>query len=132
MASINQVHIIDPDKVQTTSSVVYKIRRKADGLYSSGGVRPVFEPDGKEFSSLRILANHLRVPRGGGEVRRISYGSPYGVTYLDEVEIVTVQKIVTRAEIGVRQVQEYADEITTKPKSKPKQVADVVEYLGLL
>ena len=38
---------------------VYMIRRKSDGLYSAGGTTPIFTKNGKTWSSIGALKNHL-------------------------------------------------------------------------
>lgn len=37
----------------------YKIRRRSDGLFSSGGMYPRFGPKGKTWSSIGLLNQHL-------------------------------------------------------------------------
>jgi hypothetical protein len=41
--------------------LAYKIRRKGDGLFSSGGSVPLFSKTGKTWTSKNALANHLRL-----------------------------------------------------------------------
>jgi hypothetical protein len=40
--------------------VIHMIRRNSDGLYSTGGMSPRFTKDGKVWSQLGHLKNHLR------------------------------------------------------------------------
>lgn len=53
---------------------VYMIRRKSDGLYSTGGTRPSFQKAGKHWRSLANVRKHLCV-----------------ATYQDTCEIVRYQ-----------------------------------------
>lgn len=41
--------------------IVYKIKRKSDGLYSTGGWSPGFHKNGKIWNSKGTLKNHLRI-----------------------------------------------------------------------
>ena len=41
------------------STTAYKIRRKSDGLYSSGGIRPRFTTFGKVWGNRSSLGSHL-------------------------------------------------------------------------
>lgn len=41
------------------TSVVYKIRRKTDGLYSKGGTYPTFSKTGKTWNTRGALSNHF-------------------------------------------------------------------------
>jgi hypothetical protein len=43
---------------------VYKIRRKSDGLFSTGGIAPAFSPKGKTWTNRGALTNHLVLIRG--------------------------------------------------------------------
>jgi hypothetical protein len=43
----------------TNKKYVYKIRRKSDGLFSTGGTSPTFTKSGKSWASLGALKNHL-------------------------------------------------------------------------
>jgi len=40
--------------------MVYKIRRKSDGLYSIGGTNPKFDPIGKYWNTELYVKNHIR------------------------------------------------------------------------
>jgi hypothetical protein len=54
----------------TKPDCVYKIRRKADGLYSGGKTNPIWTKRGKVWSSLSGLKSHLTLVGGrGGWVR---------------------------------------------------------------
>lgn len=41
------------------TSIVYKIRRRTDGLYSGGGAWPDFSTEGKSWKRRSDLVNHL-------------------------------------------------------------------------
>ena len=43
--------------------IVYKIRRKSDGLYSNGGADPVFNKRGKMWMGIGDIKNHFNVIR---------------------------------------------------------------------
>lgn len=42
-----------------SSLVVYKIRRKSDGLFSTGGTSPSFSKTGKTWGTIGHLKSHL-------------------------------------------------------------------------
>lgn len=62
-------------------SVVYKIKNK-DGLYSTGGTTPKFVKDGKVWSKLSHLKNHLRSFKP--KPRKVKF---YNDSYNDEYEL---------------------------------------------
>jgi hypothetical protein len=43
--------------------LVYKIRRKSDGLYSNGGQEPIFSKRGKIWMGVGDIKNHFNVIR---------------------------------------------------------------------
>jgi len=43
--------------------IVYKIRRKSDGLYSNGGNEPVFMKRGKIWTNVGHIKNHFNIIR---------------------------------------------------------------------
>lgn len=43
--------------------IVYKIRRKSDGLFSNGGQEPVFMKRGKMWTNIGHIKNHFNIIR---------------------------------------------------------------------
>lgn len=41
-------------------TIVYKIRRKSDGLFSTGGITPRFTEKGKEWKARNHVSSHMR------------------------------------------------------------------------
>lgn len=83
-------HIIAGDfNVGSPISVSYKIRRKSDGLYSTGGANPNFTKKGKSWAGIGQLKNHLNV------IREYSYSSK---VYTD-CEIVAYEETPPRAQL---------------------------------
>ncbi len=83
---------------------VYMIRRKSDGLFSSGGMSPAFRKTGKVWSTLGHLKLHLNMFVG------IAYNSGYSwhqhghnvqpqtvsiSSFYDGCEIVELEQVVT-------------------------------------
>jgi hypothetical protein len=91
-------------------TLVYKIRRKSDGLYSGGGFSPRWGKTGKAWGSLGRLKNHLNlfVDYKG----KISDSWPY-----NDAEVVTF-KIVTEVAPTTENVFENFF------RSKAKKLAD--------
>lgn len=48
------------------SNKVYRIRRRSDGLYSTGGLYPRFDTKGKTWNNLSALSGHLTNTFGEG------------------------------------------------------------------
>lgn len=47
-------------------TVIYKVRRQTDGLYSTGGIAPTFSEKGKVWNTLGALKNHLNLLNKSG------------------------------------------------------------------
>ena len=74
---------------------VYKIRRRSDGLYSTGGGWPSFKAKGKQWPSVAALHAHFNIVYGRGGQRQ---------NYVD-CEIVTIE--VTDRETAATDGNEY-------------------------
>jgi hypothetical protein len=75
--------------------VIYKIRRRSDGLYSKGGGWPNFSAKGKSWPSLGALHAHLNLVYGrGGQFERYA-----------DCEIVNIE--VVEKEFGFTGVADY-------------------------
>lgn len=94
------------------SKLVFKIRRKTDGLFSKGGCWPSFSKKGKEWASVAALNLHLSQ----------SWKSPYnkGNTDVNDLEIVSLERTTT--EVRVAPLTEYIQEREQK-KAKAAAVA---------
>ena len=53
---------------------MYKIRRKSDGKFSSGGLTPRFTKKGKVWTELRYLKAHLNMIKEYREIYQSRYG----------------------------------------------------------
>ena len=53
-------------KATPKDTIIYKIRRKSDGLFSSGGTGPRFSATGKVWTTLGALKNHLNLLEKNG------------------------------------------------------------------
>lgn len=84
---------------------VYKIRRRSDGLYSKGGSEPRFAVNGKAWTNIGHVRNHITLVRDGlaakpkNDARLRSF-------YLD-CDIVTF--VVSTTESAVEPVVAYID-----------------------
>src|SRR5271157_5755914 len=79
------------------SKLVYKIRRRSDGLFSAGGGWPNFKKKGKQWPSLGALHAHFNMVTAGihgGRSERY-----------DNCEIVDIE--IDEHEIGVKDVNQY-------------------------
>ena len=79
--------------------ISFKIRRKSDGLFSTGGTTPKFTKNGKTWSSIGALKNHLNLMNGK---RWDSYWKQYlpiNKTYYDDCEVVELN--ITETYLGV-------------------------------
>lgn len=74
--------------------IVYKIRRKRDGKYSSGGIWPKFSTKGKSWSQKNHITSHLNVVRN----KRV----------YNDCEIVTFE--LTEKEVDSKPVSQYIEE----------------------
>ncbi len=100
----------------TTIKKVYKIRRKTDGLYSTGGVYPKFTKIGKVWSSLGHLKSHMR------QLFDTEYSSDWKTIYVKlrikhiykDCEIVTY--IVTEDDNNIIEMSDMIKEAIDKEK----------------
>lgn len=77
---------------------VYKIRRKSDGLYSTGGMQPSFSKKGKVWNNRGALTNHFNL---------VTYRRVY-----DNCEVVTVE--VTAIEADTEDASAWTAAIANK------------------
>lgn len=79
------------------SDIVYKIRRKSDGLFSTGGCDPKFNRVGKTWSTKGALNGHLTLVRDGltyqKQVHRLeqTYRGCDVVTFLESGHLPVIQ-----------------------------------------
>lgn len=97
----NQVEITESKHIGVESYKVYKIRRKADGLFSTGGSYPSFNGKGKEWYTLAAVGSHLAIT-----ANKRCYSS-YCDTGHAELEIVTMVYEVHKSEIATQGVDDY-------------------------
>lgn len=69
-------------------TVVYKIRRKSDGLFSTGGTSPDFNEKGKEWKARNHVSSHMK-----------QVGSYYSrktkIDYYSDCDVVTFEVVAT-------------------------------------
>lgn len=86
---------------------VYKIQRKSDGLFSTGGMSPTFSKTGKTWNAIGHLKNHLnqfiRVFTWDKETRKGEYKDTIGDVYTG-CEIVTYELVSSTAEVERKDV----------------------------
>ena len=89
-----------------TPTFAYMIRRKADGLFSTGGMAPLFTKVGKMWRNLKTFHGHLALFRErylSYSYRREYFGGPYenGVWVLPKqyegCEVVKIRIVVDEA-----------------------------------
>ena len=68
--------------------MVYRIKRKADGMYSSGRQHPRFDSKGKWWRSIGAVRNHLAMFKG-------IFASPNPYTPISDYEIEVSELAVT-------------------------------------
>lgn len=84
----------------TTSNVVFKLRHKVTGLYSSGGTEPKWTRSGKTWSSKSAVGNMLDLVTGSNYARSKNHNDWYNwelVTLeLSEKEVTPFSEILKR------------------------------------
>jgi len=90
-------------------ALVYKIRRKSDGLFSSGGSYPHFTKVGKIWRQKGHLTNHLNYLLGD---RSWKGSTPY-----DDCEIVSYELVEQQVGDG-QTIINYLAEITMRKKER--------------
>lgn len=84
-------------------ALVYKIRRKSDGLFSMGGTSPHFNKKGKIWKQRGHLTSHINQLWSAKECKM----------YIDECEVVTYELVET--ETGdTLSIADYLEEIATR------------------
>jgi hypothetical protein len=83
-------------------AVVYKIRRRSDGLFSTGGGSPSFNKNGKTWNTRGALSNHFAVIKEYGRYRdgKWQYRNPY-----EDCEVVVIE--VVPSEMNTIPVEEW-------------------------
>ena len=74
------------------NTLVYRIKRKSDGLYSTGGSCPRFTKKGKTWSSIGNLKNHLNMV-GNSYHNPISNQTNWRASGYDNCEIEVFQVV---------------------------------------
>lgn len=94
--------------------IVYKIRRKSDGLFSSGGMEPTFSEKGKTWAQRGHLSNHF------AQFNKSEINHVYG-----DCEVVVLE--VIEEEVDVINVSDWS--VTDKTlRSKQLQETRELEY----
>lgn len=83
--------------------LVYKIRRKSDGYYSCGSCPARFSKNGKVWSSIGALKNHLVL----FEQNRYSYIDFWKQSGYDDCEIVCYEKIERETDFNGQKVMDH-------------------------
>lgn len=88
---------------------VYKIRKKSDGLFSTGGSRPRFTKKGKVWASIGHIRNHLNLPLGYSDI-------PAWTQYVNVRDLEVVQYAV--GEVSVWPLKQFTKEKDERKTSK--------------
>ena len=91
--------------------IIYKIRRKSDGLFSTGGAYPRFHERGKSWKQQGHMTNHINM------VRKYKHTNHY-----DNCEV--VQFIVTEMEHAVWPMDFYVNMIEEKKEERRQRSQD--------
>lgn len=85
---------------RSKNTVIYKIRRKSDGLFSTGGWNPEFSKTGKTWKRKGDLSNHfaLMCDQYYTRLRKTSMNDVYEGCEIVAIEIVEVEKSVMPVE----------------------------------
>ena len=83
-------------------AVVYKIRRRSDGLFSTGGGTPSFNTNGKTWNTRGAMSNHFACIKEYGRYRdgKWLYRNPY-----EDCEVVVIE--VVPSEVNTIPVEEW-------------------------
>lgn len=91
----------------TEEKFTYKIQRKSDGLYSTGGSSPGFTRRGKTWSSIGALKGHLGLFIYSRGAREHNIKSPYS----EDCVIVTYQQVIVLEPKYVKTVDKEIEEM---------------------
>lgn len=92
----NEVQITEVKPAGSETYKVWKIRRKSDGLFSTGGTWPSFTKKGKEWKTLSALSSHI-----------VQSHRHYDGYHDGDLEIVHYEYELKRFETGTQDVHQY-------------------------
>jgi hypothetical protein len=124
---INQVLIenksVDEGPEPTiTSYKVYKIRNKKTGLFSDGSGYVYWEDKGREWRTLASLGTHLMEACKYKEDGIVVYGFKYGgiqeQTMVEDIEVVSYDRVVTTKECQVDSGPSYVSGVLERRKKR--------------
>jgi len=103
-------------------TTVFKIRRKSDGLFSTGGTTPTFNKKGKEWKARGHVSSHMK-----------QVGSYYSrktkTDYYSDCEVVTFEVIMNEVEvIPALEWKESDKTIRSRELQEIKRKAYELEY----
>ena len=101
MLSSSAIILCESDQMpRSKNTVIYKIRRKSDGLFSTGGWNPEYSKTGKTWKRKGDLSNHfaLMCDQYYTRLRKTSMNSVYEGCEIVAIEIVEVEKSVMPVE----------------------------------
>ena len=94
-------------KLPVAPNIIYKIRRKSDGLFSKGGSTPHFNKKGKIWKQRGHLTSHINQLWNGG--RSMRYGNDATNHVYTDCEIVPYE-IVETPVAGTQTIMDYISE----------------------
>lgn len=104
--------------LHTGKDIIYKIRRRSDGLFSTGGSTPYFNKNGKIWKQKGHLTSHINQLQHGSGVTSYNYSHPHQTHVYEDCEIVTYR--IAETEVGTNQtILEYVQE-----RKKEKQIKE--------
>lgn len=95
------------DITESNKIIIYKLRRKTDNLFSTGGSSPVWNHIGKSWNSLSAIKNHIHVvcrqlkyyvtvySRDGYSKEQLDTSKENLVNFLENIEILKLEFIIT-------------------------------------
>jgi hypothetical protein len=115
---------------------VYKILRKSDGLYSIGGSSPRFKKNGKAWSSIGGLKNHLNLVYGDVSYRGVEPTKVYDDCVVVSYKVVLDTQgcspdLIIDTKKRMREIYEQNLRWREERKEKEKQLEEYRRKLGL-
>lgn len=103
-------------------TTIYMIRRKSDGLFSTGGTTPTFNEKGKQWKARNHVTSHMKQVGS-------SYSRKTKADYYKDCEVVTYEVVMTEVEaIPALDWKESDKTIRSKELQEIRRKAYELEY----
>ena len=103
-------------KLPVGKNIVYKIRRRSDGLFSGGGSMPHFSKKGKIWKQRGHLTSHLNQLWHGG-ITNWNYTHPHQTHIYEDCEIVPYE-IIEKPLDTTQTIMDYIEEREEEQRQK--------------